>query len=94
MGEMLEQLDLKESQLTFTPHLLPIPRGILSTTYVTFRERKDTAEVDELFREFYASKLKEKNIEVDKNPRSVFVFVHPHVRRSHGFSAGEWGHHG
>jgi N-acetyl-gamma-glutamyl-phosphate reductase len=29
MGEMLEQLNLKESQLTFTPHLLPIPRGIL-----------------------------------------------------------------
>jgi N-acetyl-gamma-glutamyl-phosphate reductase len=54
MGEMLEQLNLKESQLTFTPHLLPIPRGILSTTYVTFREKKETAEVDELFREFYA----------------------------------------
>ena len=51
---MLEQLNLKESQLTFTPHLLPIPRGILSTTYVTFREKKETTEVDELFREFYA----------------------------------------
>ena len=54
MGEMLEQLNLKEPQLTFTPHLLPIPRGILSTTYVTFREEKETTEVDELFREFYA----------------------------------------
>jgi N-acetyl-gamma-glutamyl-phosphate reductase len=55
LGEMLEQLNLKESQLTFTPHLLPIPRGILSTTYVTFREKKDPAQVDELFREFYGS---------------------------------------
>jgi N-acetyl-gamma-glutamyl-phosphate reductase len=55
MGEMLEQLDLEESQIIFTPHLLPIPRGILSTTYVTFREKKEKAEVEACFREFYAS---------------------------------------
>ncbi len=55
MGEMLEQLNLKESQFIFTPHLLPIPRGILSTTYVTFREKKEFEEVDERFRVFYAS---------------------------------------
>jgi N-acetyl-gamma-glutamyl-phosphate reductase len=55
MGEMLEQLELEESQIIFTPHLLPIPRGILSTTYVTFREMRETAEVEACFREFYAS---------------------------------------
>ena len=55
MGEMLEQLDLEESQIIFTPHLLPIPRGILSTIYVTFREKKETAEVEACFRDFYAS---------------------------------------
>src|SRR5271163_2891127 len=55
MGEMLEQLSLEESQIIFTPHLLPIPRGILSTTYVTLREKKETAEVEACFREFYAS---------------------------------------
>lgn len=33
-GEMLEQLHLDHAQLQFTPHLLPIPRGILSTIYV------------------------------------------------------------
>jgi N-acetyl-gamma-glutamyl-phosphate reductase len=55
MGEMLEQLGLKESQIIFTPHLLPIPRGILSTTYVTFLEKKETAEVEACFREFYRS---------------------------------------
>jgi N-acetyl-gamma-glutamyl-phosphate reductase len=54
MGEMLEQLGLEESQIIFTPHLLPIPRGILSTTYVTFREKKEAAEVDACFREFFA----------------------------------------
>jgi N-acetyl-gamma-glutamyl-phosphate reductase len=55
MGEMLEQLGLDEEQIIFTPHLLPIPRGILSTTYVTFREKKEAAEVDACFREFYAA---------------------------------------
>jgi N-acetyl-gamma-glutamyl-phosphate reductase len=55
MGEMLEQLGLEESQIIFTPHLLPIPRGILSTTYVTFKEKKEAAEVDACFHDFYAA---------------------------------------
>jgi N-acetyl-gamma-glutamyl-phosphate reductase len=55
MGEMMEQLGVQESEIIFTPHLLPIPRGILSTTYVTFREKKEAAEVEACFREFYAS---------------------------------------
>ena len=33
-GEILEQLNLNAAELIFTPHLLPIPRGILSTIYV------------------------------------------------------------
>src|SRR5262249_5279856 len=33
-GEILEQLKLNSRELIFTPHLLPIPRGILSTIYV------------------------------------------------------------
>ena len=53
-GELLEQLGLDNSQIVFTPHLLPIPRGILSTIYVSFKEKKTTSEVDALFREFYA----------------------------------------
>ena len=53
-GELLEQLGLDRSQIVFTPHLLPIPRGILSTIYVSFREKKSASEVDALYREFYA----------------------------------------
>ena len=49
----MEQLAIEESQIIFTPHLLPIPRGILSTTYVTFREKKEVAEVHARFREFF-----------------------------------------
>ena len=52
-GELLEQLDLLREQIIFTPHLLPIPRGILSTIYVSFKEPKQSAEVEACFREFF-----------------------------------------
>lgn len=52
-GELLEQLGLDRSQIIFTPHLLPIPRGILATTYLSFKEKKTAAEVDALYRSFY-----------------------------------------
>jgi N-acetyl-gamma-glutamyl-phosphate reductase len=52
-GELLEQLGLEEEQMTFTPHLLPIPRGILSTIYVRFREAQTVASVDACYREFF-----------------------------------------
>lgn len=55
MGEILEQLGIEEEQIIFTPHLLPIPRGILSTIYVSFRERKQAADVEACFRGFYAA---------------------------------------
>lgn len=52
-GEIVEQLHLQDSQLTFTPHLLPIPRGILSTVYVRLRSAMNEADVLNVFREFY-----------------------------------------
>jgi N-acetyl-gamma-glutamyl-phosphate reductase len=53
-GELLEQLGLAPDQIVFTPHLLPIPRGILSTIYVWFREPKQPADVEALYRQFFA----------------------------------------
>lgn len=52
-GELLEQLGLTAGQIQFTPHLLPIPRGILSTIYVRLRQFMETSEISELFTEFY-----------------------------------------
>lgn len=54
-GELLEQLQLSREQIVFTPHLLPIPRGILSTTYVHFSEPKEAADVEKCFRNFFAA---------------------------------------
>src|SRR5713226_887645 len=46
LGEMAEQLQLTTNELTFTPHLLPIPRGILSTIYVRLKQPMQAAEVE------------------------------------------------
>jgi len=53
VGEILEQLQLKPSELIFTPHLLPIPRGILSTIYLHLNRQATPAEIEKYFREFY-----------------------------------------
>lgn len=53
-GELLEQLGVANEQITFTPHLLPIPRGILSTIYVGFREKQTTEQIAQCYRNYYA----------------------------------------
>jgi N-acetyl-gamma-glutamyl-phosphate reductase len=53
LGEMVEQLGLADEELTFTPHLLPIPRGILSTIYVILSQTMTVAEIERCYRSFY-----------------------------------------
>jgi N-acetyl-gamma-glutamyl-phosphate reductase len=52
-GELLEQLHLEADQIQFTPHLLPIPRGILSTIYVRLKDATDSAAINKVIRDFY-----------------------------------------
>ena len=54
-GELLEQLELSAEQIIFTPHLLPIPRGILSTIYLEMDAQRSAEEIDSCYREFYAT---------------------------------------
>ena len=54
-GELLEQIGVEAGEIVFTPHLLPIPRGILSTIYVRFREPQTTASVAQIYRDFFAA---------------------------------------
>jgi N-acetyl-gamma-glutamyl-phosphate reductase len=65
LGEILEQLNLSDGELTFTPHLLPIPRGILSTIYLQLKREMRAAEIETIFRDFY------------KGKRWVRVFANP-----------------
>jgi N-acetyl-gamma-glutamyl-phosphate reductase len=56
LGEMLEQLGLASQELIFTPHLLPIPRGILSTIYVHLGQPMMAGEIERCYRSFYAGR--------------------------------------
>jgi N-acetyl-gamma-glutamyl-phosphate reductase len=53
-GELLEQIGVSASQIVFTPHLLPIPRGILSTIYVTFKAPQTHESIAEVYRNFFS----------------------------------------
>lgn len=55
-GEILEQLQLDASQFIFTPHLLPIPRGILSTIYVRLKREMTAKGIEDCFHSFYNGK--------------------------------------
>ncbi len=49
----LSLLAAAQVELNFTPHLLPINRGILSTSYAKLTRKAPTAELLDLYREFY-----------------------------------------
>jgi N-acetyl-gamma-glutamyl-phosphate reductase len=72
MGEMVEQLGLGADELTFTPHLLPIPRGILSTIYVHLNRRMTSTEVELCFRNVYSGKRWVRVFQTPKLPQVQF----------------------
>jgi N-acetyl-gamma-glutamyl-phosphate reductase len=65
LGEIAEQLQIDTNEITFTPHLLPIPRGILSTIYVHLKQPMQAAQIESCYRDFY------------KGRRFVRVFANP-----------------
>ena len=65
LGEIAEQLQIDTDEITFTPHLLPIPRGILSTIYVHLKQPMQAAQIESCYRDFY------------KGRRFVRVFANP-----------------
>jgi N-acetyl-gamma-glutamyl-phosphate reductase len=54
-GELLEQIGVDSNEIVFTPHLLPIPRGILSTIYLRFHHMQTRERITALYREFFAA---------------------------------------
>ena len=55
-GEVLEQLGIGGEALQFTPHLLPIPRGILSTIYLNLAKPATSKQLERELTSFYAGK--------------------------------------
>lgn len=72
VGEIVEQLALSDEELIFTPHLLPIPRGILSTIYVHLNREMTPLEVESCFRNFYSGKRWVRVFETPKLPQVQF----------------------
>jgi len=72
LGEIVEQLGLGDQELIFTPHLLPIPRGILSTIYVQLNRVMTPLAVESCFRNFYAGKRWVRVFQTPKLPQVQF----------------------
>ncbi len=71
-GEIVEQLALADPEFIFTPHLLPIPRGILSTIYVQLNRQMTPLEVESCFRNFYEGKRWVRIFQTPKLPQVQF----------------------
>src|SRR5699024_2146546 len=54
--EQLGQLGNGKIKLQFTPHLLPVDRGILATAYATLKGNISQKSLTELYRNFYKDK--------------------------------------
>ncbi len=52
--EILDHLGLAAGEVTFTTHLLPIERGILSTLYARLNAPRAVEAIEALYRQFYA----------------------------------------
>ena len=72
LGEIVEQLALSDQELIFTPHLLPIPRGILSTIYVQLNRVMTALEVESCLRSFYAGRRWVRIFQTPKLPQVQF----------------------
>jgi N-acetyl-gamma-glutamyl-phosphate reductase len=55
LPEMLQELALSSKDFIFTPHLLPITRGILTTIYLHLSQMHNLDEVGTLFQDFYGA---------------------------------------
>jgi N-acetyl-gamma-glutamyl-phosphate reductase len=54
--EVTDHLGLTPDEVMFSTHLLPLARGILSTLYVWLDSPREAAEVEALYRRFYAGR--------------------------------------
>lgn len=52
--QSLMRVQPEDVVISFTPHLLPVTRGILSTMYVNLADNVDEEDLAEMYREFYA----------------------------------------
>ncbi|MFH0784605.1 MAG: N-acetyl-gamma-glutamyl-phosphate reductase [Pseudomonadota bacterium] len=69
----LSKLAGQAVQITFTPHLLPIARGILSTVYASLSPGFAQKDITELYRQQYGSEAFIRLLKDDELPATQFV---------------------
>jgi N-acetyl-gamma-glutamyl-phosphate reductase len=57
IGKELEYLAEKSLKVSFTPHLLPVTRGILTTAHAFLKEDIGRADIVEIYEEFYKNEF-------------------------------------
>ena len=91
MEQELECLGKAPVRMTFTPHLLPLMRGLMATCYVKLRQERSAEELSALYREFYAKapfvhvlegRLPELRYVAGSNSCHVSVQYDPHTGRA------------
>jgi N-acetyl-gamma-glutamyl-phosphate reductase len=71
--EVSGHLDLAPENFVFTTHLLPVDRGILSTLYVWLGHSRTAAEIEALYRKFYAGRPMVRIMPAGKLPELQYV---------------------
>ncbi|MEN8613707.1 N-acetyl-gamma-glutamyl-phosphate reductase [Dehalogenimonas sp. THU2] len=85
----LTALDNKIGDITFTPHLVPMARGILATCYAPLRENALAEEITSLYAEFYRDKPFVRVM--SEPPHTKYAtgtnlgLIHPMIDRRSGF---------
>ncbi|MDF2822269.1 MAG: N-acetyl-gamma-glutamyl-phosphate reductase, common form [Clostridiales bacterium] len=51
--EQMSYIANKDIKISFTPHLIPINRGMLTTSYATLKKKKTYNEIKELYEQYY-----------------------------------------
>jgi N-acetyl-gamma-glutamyl-phosphate reductase len=69
----LSLLSGEQVKITFTPHLVPMDRGILSTIYATPKNKIDNEMLARLYREFYAGEPFVRVLTDGNLPSTAFV---------------------
>ncbi|NLD48190.1 MAG: N-acetyl-gamma-glutamyl-phosphate reductase, partial [Clostridiaceae bacterium] len=75
-SEIEQELSLlagSEILVSFTPHLVPMKRGMLSTIYANLTSEKTTSQLLDLYREFYKDEFFVRILDEGKLPETKFV---------------------
>lgn len=73
--ESLSRLANRSIKLVFTPHLIPINRGILATCTIPMTQPIETAEAHARLMEFYAGKPFVRVLPAGQTPKTAAVFM-------------------